>query len=155
MKIITVGRSLENLIVLEDKRVSSKHLLLKQDENGNCFVQDLNSTNGTFVNEIPINADFYLLKQGDIIKIGETILNWQDLLNEKSETILVNLPEEAIEDSPNLVNEISEPIKEVFIPISSPKPDKNIFILKVGVAIIGLIFLALVLIWYFTQVVRP
>lgn len=155
MKIITVGRSLENLIVLEDKRVSSKHLLLKQDENGNCFVQDLNSTNGTFVNEIPIDADFYLLKQGDIIKIGETVLDWQDLLNEKSETIPANLPEEAIEDSPNLVNEISEPIKEIFTSKSSPKPDKNIFILKVGVSIIGLIFLALVLIWYFTQVVRP
>lgn len=118
-------------------------------------MQDLNSTNGTFVNEIPIDADFYLLKQGDIIKIGETVLDWQDLLNEKSETIPANLPEEAIEDSPNLVNEISEPIKEIFTSKSSPKPDKNIFILKVGVSIIGLIFLALVLIWYFTQVVRP
>lgn len=56
---VYIGRDLpnkENMFKIPDnfKKVSNTHALIYQDESGNLFIKDLDSTNGTFVNNIQI-----------------------------------------------------------------------------------------------------
>lgn len=69
--IITIGRRQGNMLVLSDAYVSGNHakVFLK---NNNCILEDLNSTNGTFVNDEIIKDKVYL-SPGDKIKIGNSI----------------------------------------------------------------------------------
>ncbi len=67
----TIGRDSSNDISLDDELVSKEHAALEiiSTEEGVTFlIQDLNSTNHTFVNDLPI--ELYKLKDGDLIRIG-------------------------------------------------------------------------------------
>ncbi|MDR2138931.1 MAG: FHA domain-containing protein [Tannerella sp.] len=48
--IIRIGKAEDNDFVVDDVYVSRYHAKLIRDENGNLFIEDANSTNGTFVN---------------------------------------------------------------------------------------------------------
>lgn len=64
-----IGRSMENCeIALNDSFLSGQHarLELRGDE---WILEDLNSTNGTFLNEIEVR-DAALVEQGDIVRVG-------------------------------------------------------------------------------------
>ena len=82
MKVITIGRSSENDIVINDPKVSRVHSQLVQHEGG-CSIVDLNSANGTFVNGQKINGEVRL-QPNDIIRIGNTTLPWQSYINSSS-----------------------------------------------------------------------
>ena len=77
MKVITIGRSSDNNIVINDAKVSRTHLQLVQNESGICSVVDLNSANGTFVNGQKITGEVRLQPR-DVIRIGNTTLPWQE-----------------------------------------------------------------------------
>jgi len=64
-----IGRSMENCeIALNDSFLSSQHARLELQ--GDLWVlEDLNSTNGTFVNEIEVR-DATSVEEGDIIRVG-------------------------------------------------------------------------------------
>lgn len=67
----TIGRDASNDISLDDELVSKEHAVLEiisTEENITFLIQDLNSTNHTFVNDSPI--DLHKLKDGDLIRIG-------------------------------------------------------------------------------------
>ena len=67
----TIGRDASNDISLDDGLVSKEHAVLEiiSAEAGITFlIQDLNSTNHTFVNDSPV--DLHKLKDGDLIRIG-------------------------------------------------------------------------------------
>ena len=69
----TVGRSPSSGIHLDhDEYVSSRHALVTPAENG-LWVEDLGSTNGTFVNGAQVTTP-RLLQTGDEIRIGDTRL---------------------------------------------------------------------------------
>lgn len=69
---ITVGRDSSGYIVVDDGKVSGKHLKLTY--NGmTWFVFDLGSTNGTYLNGRRLQGQHELV-DGDEIKIGDTIL---------------------------------------------------------------------------------
>lgn len=85
MKIITIGRSTENNIVVNDALVSRTHLQLVQNDNGVCSVVDLNSVNGTFVNGQKITGEVYL-QLNDVIRIGNTTLPWQEYIKQSIAT---------------------------------------------------------------------
>jgi pSer/pThr/pTyr-binding forkhead associated (FHA) protein len=64
----TLGRRPYNHIVMEDLAVSGEHaVLIKVGEE--VYLEDLNSTNGTFVNGLPVKKQ--LLRYGDSIIIGK------------------------------------------------------------------------------------
>lgn len=69
---LTVGRQPDNDLVLDDPSVSKKHALLKWDAaNKQCTLQDLGSTNGTFLNvNVRVRREM-ALKDGDILSFGE------------------------------------------------------------------------------------
>ena len=67
----TIGRDASNDISLDDELASKNHAVLEiisTEEEIEFFIQDLNSTNHTFVNDEPI--DLHKLKDGDLIRIG-------------------------------------------------------------------------------------
>ena len=72
--IITVGRSLENDIRMNDKFISRRHLkILKKDKR--YFIEDLNSRNGTFVNGDQITPGVKIeVGQGVPIVLGMSII---------------------------------------------------------------------------------
>lgn len=72
----TIGRSIENDIPLtHEKRMSRYHASIERLPDGRFELQDLNSGNGTIVNDVPI-AEPICLTDGDRIRIGETVLRF-------------------------------------------------------------------------------
>lgn len=69
--IITLGRKAENTIVLTEPFVSSNHARIYA-KNNNLYVEDLNSTNGVYVNNERIEAKYKLIAD-DEVKIGSAI----------------------------------------------------------------------------------
>lgn len=69
----TIGRSRRNKLVLLDPGVSGHHAVVRRDKEG-WVLSDLNSTRGTYVNEIRITHHF--LRSGDQIRLGEIHLQF-------------------------------------------------------------------------------
>ena len=64
-----LGRSLENCeIALNDSFLSSQHARLEL-QGDDWVLEDLRSTNGTFVNEMEVR-DSTIVEEGDIIRVG-------------------------------------------------------------------------------------
>lgn len=68
---LTIGRHDENSIVLSEPFVSGKHAKLFV-KNNDLFIEDLNSTNGVFVDDERVQGKMKLLPD-DEIKIGTVI----------------------------------------------------------------------------------
>lgn len=67
---VSVGRDLSNQLLVDDRSVSRLHCRIKRKED--CWqISDLDSHNGTFVNDIPVNE--YCLVHGDRVKIGSSL----------------------------------------------------------------------------------
>ena len=47
---IRIGSAVDNQLVIENSGIDSYHLELFSDSEGNVFITDLNTKNGTFVN---------------------------------------------------------------------------------------------------------
>lgn len=71
-----VGRSPTNTVYVRDKNVSRVHCQLTVTEQG-CVIADLQSTNGTFVNEERITEQ--LLNVGDEVRIGLTSFRIEEM----------------------------------------------------------------------------
>jgi len=79
---VIIGRSPDNEIYIKNKFVSRHHAQLVSDEDG-CVIEDLNSTNGVFINEKQVKK--HLLKDGDIVSLGVHELVYTDLrMNESA-----------------------------------------------------------------------
>jgi pSer/pThr/pTyr-binding forkhead associated (FHA) protein len=72
---IKIGRSKRNNINIDDNLASRSHALVQKIKD-DYFIKDLNSTNGTFVNNRKIPRDKYFkLHRNDIVRIGRTEIN--------------------------------------------------------------------------------
>lgn len=68
-KEVYLGRGKDNQIVIRDPYISKRHLKIVEDE-GNYYLEDLGSANGTYINEERI-LDVVKLKNGDRIRVGQ------------------------------------------------------------------------------------
>lgn len=68
---VTIGREEDNIIQLNDERVSRVHAKLQEDH-GKVILTDLNSTNGSRVNGHPVQLR--VLQPGDHVQIGRCTL---------------------------------------------------------------------------------
>jgi clan AA aspartic protease (TIGR02281 family) len=76
MKVITIGRDLDNDIVINDTKVSRHHLQIIKEGSGNFRIVDFGSTNGTFVNDRKISGET-TISINDVVRIGNSTLPWQ------------------------------------------------------------------------------
>jgi diguanylate cyclase (GGDEF)-like protein len=84
---LTIGRDVQNAVVLDYESVSRRHARLAKRD-GRWWLIDNNSTNGTYVNDAPTHE--VVLENGARIKIGDVILKYlsgQDLEAEFMSTI--------------------------------------------------------------------
>jgi predicted component of type VI protein secretion system len=66
-EVITIGRAPDNMIIIEDGSVSSRHAQMER-EGDSYRLKDLGSTNGTRVNGIPVKDT--LLRFDDKVRFG-------------------------------------------------------------------------------------
>jgi pSer/pThr/pTyr-binding forkhead associated (FHA) protein len=70
---ITLGRAHDSTIVLDDDFASSRHARLYPDSSGSWVVEDLGSTNGTYLDRTKISSPTPV-PAGVPIRIGKTVL---------------------------------------------------------------------------------
>lgn len=73
---LTIGRDASNAVAINDPEVSRKHARLSF-QGGKYVLEDLGSTNGTFVNGQRL-AGPIVLKAGDVVSLGEQIVLMYD-----------------------------------------------------------------------------
>ncbi|MCI9628121.1 MAG: DUF3662 domain-containing protein [Eggerthellaceae bacterium] len=71
----TIGRESENEIVVPDINVSRQHAEIFLNDDGSWIINDLDSTNGLFLNGRKISAS--PLRDADMIRLGTTELEFQ------------------------------------------------------------------------------
>ena len=69
---VTIGRSRESDIFLDDPAVSRVHAIVTRDAAGAYCICDQDSANGTYVNSQPISEQ--VLEDGDEIQVGLLVL---------------------------------------------------------------------------------
>ena len=72
-EVLSIGRGQENTVVLDNDSVSRRHCRIEK-RNQAWYVCDLDSTNGTYVNDELVKE--YQLRRGDQVKIGDTIVKY-------------------------------------------------------------------------------
>ena len=70
--VIMIGRGADCQIILDDDYVSTRHARVVSGENG-IYVEDMGSTNGSYVNGQRITAPT-TITMSDTVRIGKTIL---------------------------------------------------------------------------------
>ena len=68
---VVLGRDIDNEVVINDAEISRRHTRLLNQEGG-YVVEDLGSTNGTFVNGQKITGS-HVLEPGQTIRLGENV----------------------------------------------------------------------------------
>ena len=72
----TIGRAVENDIVIASKRISREHARISRD--GRKYIlEDMSSTNGTFLNSERVLAPV-ALRDGDQISVGDVTFSFHD-----------------------------------------------------------------------------
>lgn len=88
---VNIGRRSTSDIVIRDPMVSREHLQLRA-QRGRYLLFDLSTTGGTFVNNHPVKTA--VLKPGDVIRVGKTIMIYnQDMPMTSTHTTVMNSDE--------------------------------------------------------------
>ena len=82
MKVIKIGRSSSNDIIIGDVTVSSQHAIITISESREVRLKDLSSTNGTSVNGRRITGEVFITAN-DVIKVGNSVVEWTKYLSEE------------------------------------------------------------------------
>jgi pSer/pThr/pTyr-binding forkhead associated (FHA) protein len=80
---ITVGRAGDSTVQVSDVKLSRKHCMFSLSPRGFC-VEDLNSRNGTKVNDRTVSR--HLLRHGDTVQIGSTSIVFHNPPKERAPT---------------------------------------------------------------------
>lgn len=84
MKRITIGRQFDNDVLINNNNVSSHHAVLIVTDMLDVSIQDLNSTNGTFVNGTRISEPT-LLHPSDEVYLSNVPLDWRECIARNQE----------------------------------------------------------------------
>ncbi len=121
---ITIGRSAESGVCLDEKDVSTNHAMITATVDG-VFIEDFNSFNGTFLNGARLEPkEKYALQVKDIIQIGNSLLFFN---SEEGNVEYVELPSftGSFNIGSNDVGIVHDKFEDII-----PKEDKNKYSLK-------------------------
>jgi pSer/pThr/pTyr-binding forkhead associated (FHA) protein len=84
---LLIGRHAEGAGRLaDDEEISRSHARLSLDRSGFCAIEDLGSTNGTYVNGLRIKGP-QTLSEGDTVEVGGTTLVVRDLPSRSASSV--------------------------------------------------------------------
>lgn len=113
---IRIGSAVDNQLVIENSGIDSYHLELFSDSDGNVFITDLNTKNGTFVNGRLLEG-FTMLTIGDKVVLGQHhLFRWESYIQKKS----------APTNSQKINKEIEVP---VYAPVQNKKINKQLILI--------------------------
>ena len=104
----------------EDEEISRLHARLTLDPSGVCEIEDLGSTNGTYVNGLRISAP-EALSLGDMIEVGQTTLAVRELPAPRRSSGKLFFPEEEMQDEEEADEAPSPPAPVAAIPHYEPE----------------------------------
>ena len=96
MRQISIGRSKDNDITIDNDSVSRHHATIIQTSSG-IVINDNGSNNGTFINGNRINQES-ALRKNDILKLGTALIPWMNYvgLQEENNSLQTNLIKEEV-----------------------------------------------------------
>ena len=74
---LSIGRSSEADVRIDDRYASGLHARIFSRD-GRTYIEDMNSTNGTLVNDATLHGEVELL-DGDVVRIGDTQFRFEGL----------------------------------------------------------------------------
>ncbi len=150
--VTVLGRDVTNDIVLGDSEISRQHARLSRTPGG-YLLEDLGSTNGTFVNGERLVAP-RVLNHGDVIALGENVtLSFESTMPEAAATVM-GPAARAGRAAPRAPYPPPSPVPAAVPPAPTPapaeaaKPKKSRAWLFVGCGLLALLF-ACVLVLFF------
>ncbi|MEY4659792.1 MAG: FHA domain-containing protein [Crocinitomicaceae bacterium] len=138
---LKIGSASDNQIVMKSVDVAPHHLEFFCDTDGNVFITDLGSEQGTYINNRRLDG-FQLLKKGDRVRLGQNLdFLWEQLLPklEQKKAKPVAPPQPKVYE-----HKTTEPKKEVSKAVSSNTSNKQLFLIY-GLIIVLFILLSLYL----------
>ena len=116
-----LGRDLANDISISDPEVSRRHARFLMQED-NVIIEDLGSTNGTFLNGQRI-ASPQQLRVGDVITLGENIVMVFDKVNfDPDATVVSTGIDQTVQPVPKAEAPIPHPSHGIIPPQPTPQP---------------------------------
>lgn len=139
---LTIGRDSTNPVAINDAEVSRKHARL-MFQGGKYVLEDLGSTNGTFVNGQRLVGPV-VLKPGDVVSLGEQIVLMYDAIAADAGAT-VAVPRRAVQQSapPPVYSSTpaAPPPAAYSAPASSPAKPSNMMPIFIGVGVLFFICL--------------
>ena len=121
---LTIGRDANNGVPINDAEVSRKHSRLTF-QGGKYVLEDLGSTNGTFVNGQRL-AGPVVLKAGDVVSLGEQIVLMYDAINvDTGATVAVSRKAARVEAPYAQQAPVAPTPVYASAPVSTPLPAKK------------------------------
>ncbi len=147
---LTIGRDSSNGVTINDAEVSRKHARMNF-QGGKYVIDDLGSTNGTFVNGQRL-AGPVVLKSGDVVSLGEQIvLLYEALSADMGATVAASrksIPAApARQAAPSPVSVTPPPPPAYGAPMAPPKKT-NWMPIAIGVGVVVLICVCVGTLWY-------
>ena len=89
---ISIGRGNDNDVIINNQTISTQHARILYNKNGDIYIEDLNSSNGTFLDGTKIKAgNSYQLYDNQIVQFGElsfAVKKVKSAHNNKNEIII-------------------------------------------------------------------
>lgn len=156
---LTIGRDASNGVAINDAEVSRKHSRLSF-QGGKYVLEDLGSTNGTFVNGQRL-AGPVVLKPGDVVSLGEQIVLMYDAINMDPGATMA-APRRSARVTPPPVAAQPAPQQQVYVnpaatpAYSTPAPAKktNMTPVFIGVAILLFLCMCISFFWWIDATYR-
>ena len=146
---LTIGRDSNNGVVINDSEISRKHARLTF-QGGKYVLDDLGSTNGTFVNGQRLVGPV-VLKAGDVISLGEQIVLVYDALSvDAGATVISSRKGAPAPVAPAPAQVTAPPPPNYSTPMGGPKKT-NLLPIMIGVGVLLLICVCVVAVWYIDQ----
>lgn len=107
---LRVGRTDENNLALKHREISRQHMRISWQDNDKFFVEDLNSSNGVWLNEVRLTPRVPVeLNVGDVIRLGPFLMSAEAVVFTQP-AIPIVLPERPV--SVDDANQVRPPVPE-------------------------------------------
>ncbi|MGE5249446.1 MAG: FHA domain-containing protein [Bacteroidota bacterium] len=155
---LIVGRDTSSAIAINDAEVSRKHARLTY-QGGKYVIEDLGSTNGTFVNGQRLVSPV-VLKSGDVISLGEQIvLLYEVVMPDAGETVMSarrSAPISRPAPAPRPVPAPMPPQQQYYTPqpppepaaMASPERTRNNMLIYVVIGVLVVVCACAAVLWY-------